>query len=245
MPKLFFIGDTHGDLRSIQNMIDEAVDEGCYEAIQVGDFGFWWPGEEDRTGYLSSYLVAKGIKLRFVDGNHDMHARLFKLKRDSERHGLGPEYDNFAPNVIYQHRGSLHQYEDGTRIVFLGGAPSIDYRGRTEGVSWWKEELITDQDMNAACAHVNTKIDILVTHDSATPPPGIKETSDMTFNYRAAESQFKLRWVMDTLKPDLNVHGHYHFRYSGRYKNTQVEGLDCNLGKQPSMYYIYESKAPS
>lgn len=247
--KLGFLGDLHGDLRAAQDMIDLLVKIGCQELIQVGDFGFIWPsivGEINRDPLyaLSDYLRASNVRLRFIDGNHDVHPELFPLPRDSERTDPDPEKDNCAPYIVYQHRGSLHQYEDGTRLVFLGGAPSIDYRGRISGVSWWKEEQITEAEMNTALSHNpfaegGQKIDILVTHDSATPPPGIKETSDMTFTYRARDSQARISCVLDALQPKLHVHGHYHLRYTGKYKSTRVEGLDCNLWQRENMFYIY------
>lgn len=245
MPRLLFIGDTHGDLGRTRDMIDLAVRLNCVEIIQAGDWGFIWPDirgniRPEPLVALSNYLRANGIRMRFVDGNHDVHPTLFALPRDSERTDQDPEKDNCAPYIVYQHRGSLHKYEDGTRIVFLGGAPSIDYRGRIEGISWWKEEQITDADVNAACAHQGEKIHVLVTHDSATPPPGVKESSDTTFMFRARDSLSKVRRVMDCLKPDFHIHGHYHLRYTGSYNNTCVEGLDCNLFDPDQMWYLYE-----
>ena len=231
---LGFIGDTHGDLEATLRACDELYDLGCRDVIQVGDHGFIWPSDMKGYVHLSRYLVSKGMKMRYLDGNHDYFPLLFRLPRNTE--------NNVAENLTYQHRGTVYKYDDGPAVMFLGGAASIDYRGRKEHFTWWREELITDDDVAAALSHKDSKIDILCTHDSPVPPPGIKETSDMTFNYRAAECQARIREVVDVINPPLLIHGHYHLRYSDKYHDTKVEGLDCNYGKFPNFTYVYEQK---
>jgi hypothetical protein len=144
--------------------------------------------------------------------------------------------------VTYQHRGSMVQYDNGPRMVFLGGAPSIDYKYREKGRSWWPEETITQSDVDTAVIWANAPVDVIVTHDCVIKPAGFKETSDMTFNYKAQINHDCLRQACDRLKPTLNVHGHYHHRYEGAYKDMKIIGLAANMNAFPDTYYIYEYK---
>ena len=56
-------------------------------------------------------LIGLGVPMRFVDGNHDDHPRLKKLRGRVRVRGV-----EIAKNVIYQPRGSVHEDEDGTRF---------------------------------------------------------------------------------------------------------------------------------
>lgn len=230
MIRYLFVGDLHGDLTCAFNIIDVAQQNACDQIVQVGDWGFLWPNK-NQTAELSSYLVERDIKMRFCDGNHDWHPRLRQLR---------PCDDNVAPNITYQPRGSLFEDSEETRFVFLGGAPSIDYRGRTEHVSWWPEEVITEADVNVALAWKGRRIDVLVTHDCGYQIEGFKESSDMSFFYRAIESRDSIRRVIEELRPTMQVHGHYHHRYVKTIDSTKIQGLGANVTDFAKLFLFYE-----
>lgn len=128
MTNYLFVGDSHSDLDYIEEVADLAAE---YDAtiIQLGDFGFLWPSIKHdcdvRLPWVSQALVRAGEKhargpvtCRWIDGNHDYHPEIRKRLKTQ-----GPE---FAPHLIHQPRGSTYTDEDGTRFLFLGGAPSID-----------------------------------------------------------------------------------------------------------------------
>lgn len=231
--KFLFVGDLHGDLECAEQMIDLAKKEQCDEIIQVGDWGFLWPGEVNNVKTLSDMLARSRMMMRFCDGNHDWHPELRKFARNTEH--------NVADYLTYQHRGTMKEYPSGPRFVFLGGAPSIDREGRRPGFSWWPEEYITEEDVEAALEYA-LKVDVLVTHDTGTPIPGFKEAQSMSFNYRARESHSSLRRVLKGLRPALNIHGHYHHRYEAQDANgcTKVIGLGSNINTYQDLYFVYE-----
>jgi hypothetical protein len=148
--------------------------------------------------------------------------------------GGGPPLDTRAPNVIYQPRGSTHRDEDGTNFLFVGGAPSIDWQHRTEGRSiWTKEEVISDDEFMHAL-RVEGPIDVLVTHDAATFPPGYGPKGDPEFRAKAQRSMWMIHELIREHRPTLHVHGHWHVRRSTTWcdddpvRVTRVEGLNCN-----------------
>lgn len=225
--KYLFVGDLHGDLTIAQIVIEYAGAQQCGEIIQVGDWGFIWP-QADCVEQLNDILKENKQTMRFIDGNHDVHPKLFPLERNKDF--------NLASNLTYQHRGTLKEFPDGVRMVFLGGAPSIDKRSRVEGESWWPEEYVTMDDVAQAVQHKGP-IHVLVTHDVAVKPEGFKETSDMSFIYRSRESHAHLLEVIQALKPKVNIHGHYHYRYNSQIESTKIIGLDCNFSLMNRLTY--------
>jgi hypothetical protein len=220
--KYLFLGDTHNDLDFAESAAQRARQHDA-ELIQCGDWGFLWPGH-NQLEQLSDMLVGLGVTMRFIDGNHDDHPTLRKLRGRIRRHGGTA----IAPHVIYQPRGSVYEDEDGTRFLFLGGAPSIDRSLRVEGESWWPEETITEPEFCFARS-AKSPIHVIVTHDAPDYPPGFSPKGYPSYQRDQARS---LKYV-DTLirhqRPTLHVHGHWHARYIRQHDvGTIVYGLDCN-----------------
>jgi hypothetical protein len=214
-----FVGDTHGDFDFVTSAIEHARRYGA-EIIQLGDWGFIWPGSM-KVKELSATLVAQGVTMRFVDGNHDDHPKLRKLVRT-----CAPA--TIAPRVIYQPRGSVHQDEDGTRFLFCGGAPSIDRAFRTKGRSWWPEEIITDDEFERALS-TDGPVHVLVTHDAPSFPPGFTAKGSPGYQRDQESSMKKIDALVRHHRPILHVHGHWHHRYQRQHEvGTCIEGLDCN-----------------
>lgn len=221
--RLMFIGDTHGELADMAVVIEKASRLCVDEIIQVGDWGFMWPGY-DKYPRLQEMLVPVGIVHSFIDGNHD-DPRLRTIEGGA-----------IADNISYMNRGSVKRYRGGLTIGFLGGAPSIDRKYRRPGFSWWPEEVITQGDVDMLVdSAAGEPLDILVTHDAPMLPPGIREiTDDPVFSVQAAES---LGFVLQALKrtrAKLLIHGHYHRRYTTELAvytgpedlfHTRIEGL--------------------
>lgn len=221
MKKYLFLGDTHNDLDFTEGAAKLAREHGA-EIIQLGDWGFIWPGST-QLAELSDILVGLGVTLRFCDGNHDDHMTLKKLRGRVSRSGV-----TIAKNVIYQPRGSVHEDEDGTRFLFCGGAPSIDRAGRIEGESWWPEETITEAEFKLSLS-AKGPIHVLVTHDAPTYPPGYSAKGTPAYKRAQVLSMKCVDALIKKHRPPLHVHGHWHTRYDRRHMTgTIVTGLDCN-----------------
>lgn len=220
MKRYLLCGDSHGDLKYM-GCIAQAAAKVVAEIICVGDWGFLWPGN-DQLDELSAMLVRVGVSLRFVDGNHDDHLRLREFCNRERSDGVA-----IAPNVIYQPRGSVHEDEDGTRFLFLGGAPSIDRAARVEGASWWPEETITDEEFDLALS-AEGPIHVLVTHDAPDYPPGFSPKGSPNYQRDQVRSMKRVDALIRRHRPALHVHGHWHTRATTYRGSTRVEALDCN-----------------
>jgi len=225
MQRYLFVGDLHGDLERAERAITYAATSGA-NILQVGDWGFLWPGS-DGIDELVKLLDSHQVTMRYCDGNHDDHHRL--------RRNEG----SIAPNLIYQPRSSVYEDADGTRFLFMGGAPSIDRSIRTPGLSWWPEEEIRESEVYAAL-DVAAPIHVLVTHDAAELPPGVSSNvGDPAFERSANRSTGIIFKLAHKFRPELHVHGHYHQRYTRVLHGTLVEGLASNLQRFDEMCLLW------
>lgn len=111
----------------------------------------------------------------------------------------------------------------GRSVISLGRAASVDRERLKEGVNWWPEEAIKDE--NVAAAIAGGPADLMLTHESPpnTPVRRVREIlrtnpNGFTDTARAesAASRGRVSKVWDAVHPDLLVHGHLHVAGGGR-----------------------------
>ncbi len=223
-----FLGDTHGDRHFIEKCARLAAEHDA-TIIQVGDWGYVWPGA-DQLAALLEILGNAGVSMRFIDGNHDDHPRLRAMPA-------------VTPRAIYQARGSVYEDADGTRFLFCGGAPSIDWEHRVPGKSWWPdEEVISEAEFDRAMSVIGP-VHVLVTHDAPDYPPGFAPKGDAEFRKQSARSMEMVAALIDRHQPELHVHGHWHHRYTRQSGNTKTVGLDCNHARLESATMLWSRAA--
>lgn len=233
MNRFLIIGDTHGDIDGIARAVDHAARIGA-TIISLGDFGFMWTGRDgDQIGDLEELLERSDVNLLWIDGNHDHHPWIATLSR------CGSIGAYVSPHITHMPRGSYWRDEDGTGFLFLGGAPSIDRAHRTLGVSYWDEEVISEDDVENAIENSDANefgVDVMITHDSPVLPTGIRDNCGTPwFRAQAPRSRDALARVAKHYLPKLLCHGHYHLRHSAELlmpsrdddvHAMRIEGLD-------------------
>jgi len=195
--KTRIIGDIHGKVASYAAIADESE-----KSIQIGDFGF---GFFDRGSYHERSVhefFDKNPQHRFIRGNHDDPARC-------------REVSNFV--------------EDGTvenKTMFIGGAWSIDYLNRHEGISWWRdEECSEEQFVNMTQGYIDIKPKIMITHDAPLEASkkmfldkglGMGDNKQiMTMTGNALQHMFEIH------QPDVWIYGHWHGDITETIKGTE------------------------
>lgn len=140
--KVRLIGDVHGKFGRYKNILKASP----YPTIQVGDLGVGFRRTQGpNVGEIYSnpphYRMAPGGH-RFIRGNHDNPEECKK-------------HSQFIP--------------DGTiegKAMFVGGAVSIDRVYRQEGYSWWPDEELSIEELNAIVdRYLEAKPEIMITHD--------------------------------------------------------------------------------
>lgn len=131
--------------------------------IIAGDFLTPCFGKMPETDRLLDYYSEMNCMILFVDGNHENFAELNALPVETWN---GGKVHKLRDNVIHLMRGQVYNIDDIT-IFTLGGAVSPDRAMRVEGVTWFKEEDISDEEYQEAKTNlekVNNKVDLVITH---------------------------------------------------------------------------------
>lgn len=206
------IGDIHGKFEEYSNNILSNV----HNSIQIGDFGIGFYGDYWHEKVKNYQLLNPDNK--FIRGNHD----------DPEKSKKMPGYipDGFVENDV----------------MFIGGAWSIDYEYRTEGVSWWKDEECSYEEFEKIIdIYKIVKPRILFCHDAPI------EVSDAMFikkglalggsNARQIRNRtnMALQVMIDYHKPEFMFFGHWHVTSFYNYMGTscvclgELDYIDVDL----------------
>lgn len=205
--KVMALGDTHARLPWTVKAIEHAAALGVTEIWQVGDFGYWpkWSVGRAFLDGVQKTLEHYDLNLYFADGNHEDH--------DSLRHDATEPYSVWGQNERMFHvpRGVVRTF-DQVRVMFVGGAVSVDRKWLTPGRNWFGAETINmHQEQRIFAAE---PVDIVVAHDCPrwaklhlTPQQWPAEDIALSDRHRELMTDFQAH-----LEPSLWLHGHYHQR---------------------------------
>jgi Calcineurin-like phosphoesterase len=244
-------GDLHGRVPWALHVIDRAAQlldgEPVKIILQLGDFGIWpGPAGDEYLRLVTEACTARGVLIRFIEGNHDWPAPLPAMRVTQH-----PRAVSWLP------RGCRWEWHGRTWLA-MGGATTLDRAGppcrgcaalsaqararcshcggtgrlgRTEGVNWWPEEEITDVD--AAAAIAAGPADVLISHDC---PAGVTHSfpGRPWWFYaeipRAEAHAARLQRIVDGTRPQHVIHGHLHRGYQRPadfgYGPAEITGLD-------------------
>lgn len=181
---------------------------------------------------LDEYLSERGITMFAVPGNHEDYDLI---------ETLSPRDDGwleFRSHILLAPRG-LRTEMGGRSVLWCGGAGSVDRtwrvsreaRARESDPSapgwWWPQEALTDADVAKASAGGHATV--MVAHDAPERVRSIESRiigNPMGFAWAdlsyANESRSKLTAVVESVKPELLLHGHFHFAVDDRF--THADG---------------------
>jgi len=217
MTKVLFAGDWHGNYAWADKVIREAGHADVEYILQVGDFGYGWEVNGNGCAFsqlVSEWAVDAGVEVWWLDGNHENYDLM-------ELDGLLPKDDGasddwlwpvgYLPNLAYMHRGSRFILGE-TSFMAMGGAYSVDKAYRTPHQSWWEQEELTAADVERAGT---TAVDFLLTHDAPAHQLVPGDHAQWKSQDAAADAnREKLLEVVERVRPEILIHGHYHIRYS-------------------------------
>lgn len=220
MTKIALAGDWHGDLWWQKTALHTLGRLGVKVILHAGDYGVGWPGKwPDFVNSAESVLRQYDMTLYVTPGNHENWGWINTREYDD----VG--FYRMTNHAILLRRNTIFDipYGDGeARLVHsLGGAPSIDYQHRTQGISWWEDEMLTYGDvMRARQIGESHNVDIMVTHDA--PDGGTQAVQDIIDTPRhrsiwsskglayAAEGRALMNHAVSGVNPKVFVHGHFH-----------------------------------
>lgn len=204
---IYVTGDIHSDI-DIHKLScskfpeQKAMTKDDYVII-CGDFGLVWDGSK-REKYWQEWLSDRNFTTLWVDGNHENFARLAEIPVTEK---FGGKVQEAFPGAYHLMRGQAYEI-DGKTFFTMGGASSHDTICRTENVSWWREELPSYGEMEAAVDtldRIGWKTDYVITHCA---PRSVQEMIDPY--YRNDSLTGFLERVMADLDFKHWFFGHYH-----------------------------------
>lgn len=200
MTKILVTGDTHGNPGYINAIINKQFPD---IVIQCGDNAYFWLGKQQTPGI---YKPNKA-KIYMLPGNHEDWRMI-----ESIVGRRGPDPVEVEPNVFYCPIGSTIEV-NGKRIMFIGGAESIDKAYRVLGRDYFEEELLTQADIDY-CLSTPYKIDVICSH---TCPYDVRMFDRIDFAVKKHDPTMgALNIIGFELKPSLWFFGHWHRYLQGK-----------------------------
>ncbi len=182
--------------------------------IVLGDFGaIFYPKTDkfDRERQLEKkkleYLESKPYEILFIDGNHENFDRLFNETVEEDRYG--EKVRRAGKNVFWLQRGRIYAIE-GKTFFCMGGAYSVDKAWRQEGISWWPQEVPTEEECQAAKDNLISsyrRVDYILTH---TCPQIFIQLMGYSADHHDLQLTGFLNWVWYEIDFRHWYFGHWH-----------------------------------
>ena len=208
---LFITGDIHGtiDIDKVTNFFSNEDNTKNLTKqdylILLGDTSICWDdGKIDSK--VKSILQSLPVTTLFIDGNHDNHHLLAEYPVLEWNGGLVHEIE---PDIIHLMRGEVFTIEDKTFFAF-GGAHSIDQLRRTEGISWWPEEMPSAEEYKRGLENLDkhhNRVDYILTH---TAPTFVVDELGLEYIEGEEELQEYLEQISETVDFKDWFCGHFH-----------------------------------
>lgn len=190
---VYVTGDCHGEFGkfSMKNFPKQKEMTRDDFVIVCGDFGIWHDDREER--YWLKWLSEKSFTLLFADGNHENFDRLYSDEFEIVDFHGGKAH-KICENVYHLMRGYVFEL-CGKKFFAFGGASSHDIddgvldeddfenhkkfrievnywhragkRFRVNHVSWWKQELPSEEEMEFGLKTLDAhddKVDFIISH---------------------------------------------------------------------------------
>lgn len=252
--RVLLVGDLHANTGAALELLDHAAQIGADLLLQVGDYG-WWPRAPSGQKFIRKVekrLALRGLDLWWIDGNHEDFDRLAAHPVDADGRR------QLSNHVWHLPRGYRWSWE-GSTWVAVGGAVSMDKHFRTEGMTWFAAEELTDDQADQIIA--DGPVDIVVAHDAPLGVSFLRQElrqdlpawrrDELTpwpigAMMRSDEHQRRVRRVVDAVGARRVFHGHHHVRYSdtlqAAHGQVGVEGLGMDLDPLASRCLLVDGK---
>lgn len=207
---IFLCGDTHG-LKNLGKVIkffetQEDIISKKDLLIILGDCAAVWDeGTQDRE--VRRMLKDLPCSVAYLDGNHENFDALNKYPETPWNGGMVHMID--GDEIVHLIRGNVYEIQ-GKRIFVFGGGYSYDKQDRTQGISWWPEEMPSSEEYlrgKKALERVGYSVDYILAHTA--PREVVAE-----MNYELDDEELELRCflqnVVDNTDFEKFYFGHFH-----------------------------------
>ncbi len=241
---IFITGDTHGQndfgkLKDFAKAVPNLTREDY--VIIAGDFGAVW-SEATLFRDLKPYEELPFTVL-FVDGNHENFPLIYTCP---VKEWNGGKVHVIRPNILHLMRGQVYEIE-GKKIFTFGGGTSIDKMSRRPLVSWWHQELPTEDEVEEGMQNLKKhkyKVDVVITHSCPVSALSHPLIAVNTYKCKAYLDNHVLSRFEEKIKYKEWYFGHYHVdgKISEKMRAVYQEiiPLDKDMVLPPSRFSLFE-----
>ncbi len=225
--RIFCTGDTHSTIDI--NKLKKSNWEDGYTLnkndilIIAGDFGFLWNYKrtKDEVFWLK-WLEDRPWTTCFLDGNHENFDLLDNLQR---KVFMGDEVGIVSHSVFHLLRGRVYNFYKELKILTIGGAHSHDRQYRTWGKSMWRQEEITEKDIELSIKNLikhNNKVDYIISHTAPVEFVTKVIPLSMASTYSPDHSEEFLSLLnKEPIEYKRHFFGHYHVDSGNEHEKFQ------------------------
>lgn len=163
---IYVTGDTHANINigklSTRRFPQQKTMTKDDFLIVCGDFGLVWDGSA-REMWWQDWLTAKNFTTLWIDGNHENFDILREFPLQDK---FGGKVREIAPDIFHLDRGQVLTI-DNRKFFVMGGARSHDKEYRIEHISWWPDEIPSNEEMErgiAALDETGWEVDYVLSH---------------------------------------------------------------------------------
>jgi Icc-related predicted phosphoesterase len=163
----------------------------------------------------------------WFDCNHENHDAIDNL---TKIHGKANPIPTPSEWLQYIPRGCRFNY-NGYTLMGFGGAWSVDWDKRELGETWWKQETITQDEVDALD---DEPVDILISHEA----PFGKEISYKDEIITSIIQRELMLEIQNKVNPAFHICGHHHTRATWESGVTRVHVLGRDEMGEESVLFL-------
>lgn len=161
--RIFITGDKHGTFSPFFGLAEKNDLHPSDILLIAGDASYVWDADY-RSNITTLQQIFPGT-IAFVDGNHENHVLLNGMTVETWN---GGKTHQVGERVYHLMRGEVYSIYD-TCIFTFGGARSVDVDRRVSGLSWWREEEPTAEELEYGRQQLTKhldRIEYVITHET-------------------------------------------------------------------------------
>lgn len=206
---ILICGDIHGtqDIGKLYRFFDGREDEYTKDdnLIICGDVAVCGFTAEEEKG-TRTFLRNLPVSVLFCDGNHEHFPNLNSYAIEVWN---GGKVHMIAPDLIHLMRGQVFELQ-GKKFFVFGGAYSVDRKESVKDVTWFEEEIPTQEEYDEAWKNLerhDNQVDYVITHTA--PYEIVAELGYGSYD-EALEQVRELQYIAESIDFAEWYFGHFH-----------------------------------
>lgn len=241
---IYVVADLHAYQEKWLQQIHPVLKQGDI-ALVAGDYGFgFWNGRYFSEETFYDWISEQPYSVLVVDGNHEQFGKLAAYPYCEI---YGAKAQKIRDNIYHLCRGEIYDVL-GRSVFVFGGGYSLDRARRIPGVSWFPQEMPSEEEYSLAISNLGqhrNAVDFIITH--SCPLETVQYLSSYgTFGITGAVEEQPLQTFLDYVAHSVEYQRWYfgHFHVDRELWRNQTAIFNCmrelSTGKIVRRWVAYE-----